>query len=180
LETIDIIIGLLDIGKTLSNAQKSVKLHSDNHKSIQKIISLVNQLTGYERSQVIMDYIEGRVDLRNTILRLVVDERKKPLPQINDAIVLYSDKRKNEYSSRNKIGRRRLRYNKDICINLLRELYIQHGHPLSRKDYIRYSQEREDLPCYITLMKHICGGYASWDEVLCEAGLKIGHNFLSK
>jgi hypothetical protein len=94
METIDIIIGLLDIGKTLSNAQKSVKLHSDNHKSIQKIISLVNQLTGYERSQVIMDYIEGRVDLRNTILRLVVDERKKPLPQINDAIVLYSDKRK--------------------------------------------------------------------------------------
>jgi hypothetical protein len=178
LETIDIIIGLLDTGKALYNkesAETSDHRLCENNAAIMKIVTMINQLTGYERPNVVTDYIVGKVNLQNTILRLVVDEPKEPLTPISTSLIPFMGKR--DIASKvipmrqGKRGKRK-RYNKKICIEVLREISSHLGPTFTRMDYIRYTREHEGFPNHITLVKHVCGKSATWDEVLSIAGLQ--------
>lgn len=172
METIDIIIGLLETGKTLCNESGE----TEGHKSaaIQKIIDMINQLTGYERPQVITDYITGKVNLQNTILRLVVDEPKQPLTPISTPLVPYMRKRVSNREAFPEKKRKRghpQRYNKEMCIEILKEISSHLGPNFSRMDYIRFTREHDGYPNHMTLVKHVCGRAATWEEVLSIAGL---------
>lgn len=180
MDTIDIIIGLLDAGKGLYDKDRvdnHDNLLGENSEAIMKIVDLINRLTGFERPEVVTNYITGKTNLANTILRLVVDERKElftpihiePLPGIESNKPVKNEK---VVPMRKRKRSRRGKYDKRVCIDALHKISIHLGKSFTRMDYIRYTRDHKGYPNVLTVVKYVGGPNASWDDVLLNAGLK--------
>jgi len=81
--TVDVIIELLETGKSMYTHRMSSletgSIEEGRDNGIQRIIELINQMVGNDRSETIRAFFEKKINLQNAILRLVVDEPKEPL-----------------------------------------------------------------------------------------------------
>ena len=175
METIDIILDLLEKGKNLYNTNLEGKSNNplvENNEEILKIINLINILTGFERSSVVTDYIMCRTNLKDTILSIVIDEPRELLAPISITPLHDIDAPKNNVILMSANKGPRDKYNEESCIDALLRASVDLGETFTRMEYTRYTREHKGFPHSLTIIRHVGGNYRSWDNVMRTAGLQ--------
>lgn len=172
----DVIIELLETGKMIYRKNYSdivaISFGSEED-AIKRIVDLINQMTGYNRSDVIYDYFEGKINRKNALFRLVVDEPKEPLTNSLTMVVIpdsQSSGAAEEISIQRKRGRKYI-YNEHSCIEALRKASESLGAGFSKTSYINFTRTQKGLPSASTITKHVGKNASSWSLILSYAGI---------
>ncbi|MGV2886113.1 hypothetical protein [Paenibacillus taichungensis] len=177
MQVIDVIIELLETGRKLfGNGQGDEIGNSlgNENEALLKFVNAINQIVGYDRSEAIYAYFEGKINQKNAILRLVVDEPKEPLTEWLKNIVIPEPKKPHGaevISIRSKRGRKDT-YCEASCIEALRKASESLGSRFSRTAYDHFTKAHEGLPSAATVVKHIGKDKSSWKNILSTAGLE--------
>lgn len=89
MNTIDIIIELLDAGKSIldkNQIQRNMEGEFLSEFIIDELFAItemINGLIGRDHSTIISLYFQGEINIQNAILRLVVDSQHQPLAQLS-------------------------------------------------------------------------------------------------
>ncbi|SDM30350.1 hypothetical protein SAMN05428961_11337 [Paenibacillus sp. OK060] len=163
MNTLDVVINLLETGKSLYLLENQTNAMTDKREAIHKIAQIVNEILGYDRTTVVTDYIDGKLNLKNTILKLVVNDNEISTSYPSELIV---DKNGHSYSNSNLVT---LPIKNPVqsfvhakCIEAVRKASEQHGSFLSRSDYTNFAQNNEGYPCAETIIKYLGQGSTKW------------------
>jgi hypothetical protein len=179
MNTIDVVIDLLNTGKTIFQNLPKEEALGNTDEAIIKIIEVINLMIGYDRSNTTMNFIQGKINIKNAILRLVVDEPKEPMTPLlkqvvnteqaaaRDMIPLLSQKRVREG-----------KYDLNSCLEALRRASMRLGPTFTRIEYLKFTQIHKGYPYALTITKH-CES-SSWDQILVMAGLQPKRSKMAK
>lgn len=177
MQIIEIIVELLETGKMLfgKNTCDVTRSKESEAEALRKFVQAINQMVGYDRSEVIHAYFEGKMNQKNAILKLVIDEPREPMTASLASILKmeYQKKRTIRFISiQSKRGRKGI-YNEQSCIQALHEASEHLGNWFSRADYVNFTKSNEGFPCAATIARHIGKNKSlSWVKILSSAGFE--------
>lgn len=176
MQIIDVILELLETGKKFycqaQNEADSTSLGAEEE-ALGKFVQLINQMVGYDRSEVVYAYFEGRISQKNAILRLVVDEPKEAMTETLASIAITESQKAQEadvISIRSKRGRRDI-YDEHSCIEALLKASAELGNYFTKTEYVEFTKKHQGLPSAWTVIKYIGKNTTSWRRILMNAGI---------
>ncbi|MEK4372447.1 hypothetical protein CXK86_20670 [Paenibacillus sp. BGI2013] len=170
MNTLDVVINLLETGKSLSLLDNQTNGKMNKRDAIHKIAQIINELLGYDRTTVVTNYIDGKLNLKNTILKLVVKDIEISIPYPPESIVgnighSYSNSNLVTLPIKNPVQS----YFHGKCIEAVRKASEQYGSFLSRSDYTTFAQNNQGYPCAETIIKYLGQGSTKWKIAISNA-----------
>lgn len=174
METIDVIIELLETGKNLNQFGSNAGKQVTGGDSTEEIIQTINNMVGYDRTATMYCYFNGEINMKNAILRLVTDEPKLPMTSSLPKEVSFPElpnKRRSLVSNQRKRGRKKV-YNQSACIEALQRASQHLGNYFTRKAYKEFVKGRRDYPSEFTINRYLhTDTKESWNKALANIGL---------
>lgn len=179
METIDVIIELLETGKNLNQLRSNSNTQSEGGDSTERIIKIINNIVGFDRTATIYAYFNGDINLKNAILRLVTDEPQVPMTSNLHKVATVSGikmpNRRSLLSLQGKRGRKKV-YDRRSCIDALHRATEHLGSNFTRAAYVEFAKGRNDYPSAFTITRYLHTDTKGWKKILTNAGLY--HNVL--
>ncbi|MBY0217762.1 hypothetical protein [Paenibacillus illinoisensis] len=172
MNTLDVVIKLLETGKALYLLDNQTNESMNKNEAIHKIAQIINGMLGYDRTSVVMEYIEGKLNQKNTILKLVINTTQAPATyQYQSESTV--DNSKNSAQNSNlvtlpiKSSDQSFIFTK--CIEAVMKASEQNGSFLSRSDYTSFAQNNDGYPCAETIIKYLGQGSTKWKIAISNA-----------